>query len=63
MDLVTFAEEILMENFIFCTMLTIFAKGSIISLKFPADFVIFTEETLNEKFHFLCSDIIDRKLQ
>ena len=25
---------------------------------FPVDFVTFTEETLNDKVHFLCSDII-----
>ena len=25
--------------------------------QFPADLVTFTEEILNEKFHFLCSDL------
>ena len=25
--------------------------------QFPADLVTFTEEILNRKFHFLCSDI------
>ena len=32
-------------------------KGSIAcNLQFPADLVTFTEETLNEKHHFLSSD-------
>ena len=29
-----------------------------LSPQFPADLVTFTEEILNEKLHFLCSDII-----
>ena len=28
-----------------------------ISIKFPADLVTFTEEILNGKLHFLCSEI------
>ena len=42
-DLVTFTEEILNKNVIFCAV-------------FPADLVTFTEEIPNGKLHFLCSD-------
>ena len=31
--------------------------------QFPADFVTFTEETLNGKFHFSCSGAHDHELE
>ena len=32
------------------------------SYQFPADLVTFTEEILNEKLHFLCSEIFLHKM-
>ena len=38
------------------------SKSVAIMVKFPADLVTFTEEILNGKLHFLCSDKINIKV-